>query len=150
MEGYLQDPSNPNRPTSDSKPYASKYKTRFGEGRHFKPRYDNSKPSNPTTSPFRSHTIHELLGESTAYADSDSDTELAAIADFTVCQLANVADDSKTCGICAQSHPFGECPALTNTCYMRHFVSASQRHHKKLLGDLKRYEVTPSTDVKTV
>ena len=61
------------------------------------------------------------------------------MADYAVCQLARLPDDSTSCGICGQTHAFGECPALSNTRYMRHYVSATQRHHKKMHSDLKRY-----------
>jgi hypothetical protein len=152
LEGYLQDPSNPKRSTSDSKSYGSKFKSRFGEGRKptdspytpFKSRGD------PSPTPFRSHTIHELLGESQAYDDPDSDTELAALADYTVCQLARQATDSRACNVCGQTHPFGECPALSNPRYMRHYVSATQRHHKKMHADLTRYANSPSDSDKVV
>ena len=61
------------------------------------------------------------------------------MADYAVCQLACLPDKSTSCGICGQTHAFGECPALSNTRYMCHYVSATQRHHKRMHSDLKRY-----------
>jgi hypothetical protein len=152
MEGYLQDPSNPNRPSAVHKPYGPKFKPRFGENRKqhdssyspFKPRGDAPPP------PFRSHTIHELLGETQEYDDPDSDTELAALADYAVCQLAHQPVDSKLCNVCGQLHPFGECPALSNTRYMRHYIGATQRHHKKMQADIARYGAASSDSDKAV
>jgi hypothetical protein len=147
LESYLQDPSNPSRltPSSDSKPLP--FKSRFGEGRKngdtpytpFKSRFDSHKSGDGASTPYRSQTIRQLFGETHELDGHDSDAELAELADFAVCQLARLPDDSTSCGICGQTHAFGECPALSNTRYMRHYVSATQRHHKKMHSDLKRY-----------
>jgi hypothetical protein len=97
------------------------------------------KTGDGTSAPYCSHPIQQLFAESPEHAACDSDTELADLANFAVCQLAQLPEDSQPCGICSQQHPFGECSALSNTCYMQYFVSATQQHHKIIHTNLKCY-----------